>query len=826
MSINERSIDTTFTQNIQNFATYLFTSTNTIRIPTNVTITENIIVPKTCSLFFANGARFIHSTYSITFNGNIVGDPMWQIFEGTGSVIFTEGSVPHVRPEWWGVDYSADCTAALQKAINSVSSGGIVLLSASNYVVTGPLTNNTGAIIINCSNKNLSSLLPPSSFSREIALGGSLRASYGKFALGIETSKIANLSTNGYIKTSGGDGTLVVDTVGVFGPTGPQGNTGPIGLTGPQGETGLAGSTGPQGDTGFKGDTGPQGLTGQQGDTGLTGLTGPQGNTGLKGDTGPQGTTGPSGAAADKGETGVRGPTGPQGVTGPGAGSINHANLADMPDATGTNTDHDTRYVIKVSSSAPLTPPPFTGMAWMDLSETESDGMIVKVFDETSHAVLQGVSGKVNILGNSSSSISNNKNSGREILELRGKNSTSDGAGIDIFGNNDSTNPGKIIIYSNNTTSIVVDNTGKILKSEQNADSTNKWDMNTSSIGGSTKFEIVDADSASGNDKPQFWIERKHDGAWPGTGNSSTPVCLYAQHTQTGSNTASTHTLMSLAINEGTGVNTVIGFSGKAIKNGAGAGNAFGISASAVSNVIQNGGVAGLDVIIQQNVSGMISGDTLGGKWSSGLRIISNSNGSDARAAIVIDGGDEAYRFWNGILFDTKAFRENGSPITGTVAINMTSAKPQYCIKFGTATRHLYSLSDLKIETVNGNTYFDSSNENKITIRTANSAGIVINSGVSGSGNQTSYINFQNDTVLKGNIVVNEATVGMPLELNSSVSNDVKIASSTGFAILNQLKISNVKKGSTQEVAGAVAGEVWATLSHVYLPDNVLMLGV
>jgi hypothetical protein len=43
-----------------------------------------------------------------------------------------------------------------------------------------------------------------------------------------------------------------------------------------------------------------------------------------------------------------------------------HADLTDMPDTPGTNTDHDPRYVTQVSASAPTVPTPYEGMRWYD----------------------------------------------------------------------------------------------------------------------------------------------------------------------------------------------------------------------------------------------------------------------------------------------------------------------------------------------------------------------------------------------------------------------------------------------------------------------------
>ncbi|MEI6371495.1 MAG: hypothetical protein WCO49_17580 [Nostocales cyanobacterium ELA608] len=109
------------------------------------------------------------------------------------------------------------------------------------------------------------------------------------------------------------------DIYNTLGITGPQGHTG---VSGPQGFTGNQGESGPQGHTGISGETGPQGHTGisgetgSQGHTGISGETGPQGHTGISGETGPQGHTGISGETGSQGHTGISGETGPQGHTG------------------------------------------------------------------------------------------------------------------------------------------------------------------------------------------------------------------------------------------------------------------------------------------------------------------------------------------------------------------------------------------------------------------------------------------------------------------------------------------------------------------------------
>lgn len=80
-----------------------------------------------------------------------------------------------------------------------------------------------------------------------------------------------------YHKASGQSVNTNPVITGVYGQTGPQGETG---ATGPQGPTGETGATGPQGPAGA---TGPQG---PQGPTGATGPQGPQGEAGENGDDG------------------------------------------------------------------------------------------------------------------------------------------------------------------------------------------------------------------------------------------------------------------------------------------------------------------------------------------------------------------------------------------------------------------------------------------------------------------------------------------------------------------------------------------------------------
>jgi len=60
------------------------------------------------------------------------------------------------------------------------------------------------------------------------------------------------------------------------------------------------------------------------------------------------------------------------------------------------------------------------------------------------------------LTGDSTSHISNNTTSGREILQLRGKQNNASGAGINLYGDGDSSNPGKTIFFNSDATSMTI----------------------------------------------------------------------------------------------------------------------------------------------------------------------------------------------------------------------------------------------------------------------------------------------------------------------------------------------------------------------------------
>jgi len=326
-----------------------------------------------------------------------------------------------------------------------------------------------------------------------------------------------------------------------------------------------------------------------------------------------------------------------------------------------------------------------------------------------------------------------------------------------------------------------------ILKNScQHNDTTNRWFMNPSTKYGGRAIEIVDCDANSWNDTPLIWVERKQDGDYPLSGQHSTPTCIYAQHEQTGSDSAFTHTITSLAINSGTGDNDVVAVAGRAIKR-AGIGDGCGVWGSAYDS-IGAGGIMGLEGHIYQNVAGMVAKDTLGTWWTTALHLYSNSTGSDATAALSVScGGVETYKFWNGILFDMDAFRTSaGVPIAGTVGLNMARALPYYGIKLGTAYRNIYGTDTITIEAaVDKPVRIHNTGKSYLYMNGEGNSGLILDGGIGPkAGNQNSFIDFKNNSVLKGNIAYTESDG--KFNINSSVTTDLSLCSGGGVTTIEK----------------------------------------
>jgi hypothetical protein len=81
---------------------------------------------------------------------------------------------------------------------------------------------------------------------------------------------------------------------------------------------------------------------------------------------------------------------------------------------------------------------------------------------------------------------------------------------------------------------------------------------------------------------------------------------------------------------------------------------------------------------------------------------------------------------------------------------------------------------------------------------------------------QTDYIHIFSDTVI-------EPVKASDNKSSVLIGDDLEVQGDTYAKLLH---ITGIKSGATQVAAGAVAGEIWKTLGHASLPDNVLLIGV
>ena len=86
-------------------------------------VAQNRTIPAGTALSFANGGAFVVAAgVTLTINGSLTA-PAQHIFDGPGRVRFAPDSpVDRVLPQWFGAKPggSADCTLAVQRAIESV----------------------------------------------------------------------------------------------------------------------------------------------------------------------------------------------------------------------------------------------------------------------------------------------------------------------------------------------------------------------------------------------------------------------------------------------------------------------------------------------------------------------------------------------------------------------------------------------------------------------------------------------------------------------------------------------------------------------------------
>ncbi|RLA57453.1 MAG: hypothetical protein DRR04_12800, partial [Gammaproteobacteria bacterium] len=70
--------------------------------PGTWTIDDDLTIPANVSLCLPPGALLtVSSAKTLTVNGSIA-TGWYQVFSGDGSIVFGDGSIPCIFPEWWG----------------------------------------------------------------------------------------------------------------------------------------------------------------------------------------------------------------------------------------------------------------------------------------------------------------------------------------------------------------------------------------------------------------------------------------------------------------------------------------------------------------------------------------------------------------------------------------------------------------------------------------------------------------------------------------------------------------------------------------------------
>lgn len=146
--------------NVNDFATLaaaitdISTTTRTLIISDTVTVSANLTIPANVTCLFTNqGQISVNAATTLTFSG-LIRAPRRQIFAGSGTVNFADGSTGTVYPEWFGavVDGSDD-TSKVQTTVDacSTSFGGVVEISPRTIWTPGSVTIPSGVLVMDYS---------------------------------------------------------------------------------------------------------------------------------------------------------------------------------------------------------------------------------------------------------------------------------------------------------------------------------------------------------------------------------------------------------------------------------------------------------------------------------------------------------------------------------------------------------------------------------------------------------------------------------------------------------------------------------------------------
>ncbi|MGH7600978.1 MAG: right-handed parallel beta-helix repeat-containing protein, partial [bacterium] len=98
-------------------------------------LTVSDTLRRTAALWVYQGGRIkIERGVTFRIQGNFFAGP-YQVFEGEGTVVFDDGAVEHVFPQWWGAvgDSATNSTAAFQKAASAFTNKGTVRVPSGVY---------------------------------------------------------------------------------------------------------------------------------------------------------------------------------------------------------------------------------------------------------------------------------------------------------------------------------------------------------------------------------------------------------------------------------------------------------------------------------------------------------------------------------------------------------------------------------------------------------------------------------------------------------------------------------------------------------------------
>lgn len=113
------------------------------------TVESDLTVPSNVLLRFEmGGVCEVSKGATLSINGPFEA-PRTRIFSGRGKVVFARGGVERVYPQWWGAkaDDNVDDTAAIQAAIDSRPTGGMVFFPTGRYEISSRLTLISGCIL-------------------------------------------------------------------------------------------------------------------------------------------------------------------------------------------------------------------------------------------------------------------------------------------------------------------------------------------------------------------------------------------------------------------------------------------------------------------------------------------------------------------------------------------------------------------------------------------------------------------------------------------------------------------------------------------------------